>query len=196
MDRPEHATKSFGRHALEGVLTLLLGVFLQLFRVLSLGWLKIARGMARSTCRRRSIGMGRGMAQAGVGNPLLLQKLNSLPAGDREREAVCEELGTSGLETGVPLLGMEAEYALGRRAFEAARRAERRHDELAARIWPASVIGRIALAGSYPLTVGAAVLLFAYLYPDVVPARLAAFVGKGKPVEPPIPLHRSLRFLV
>jgi len=187
MDRPGNPSKSFGGQALEGVFTLLVGVFVQLFRVIALGWLKIARGMARSTCQRRSVQMGQRMAEAGLGNPLLLQKLNGLPAGDREREVVFEELGTSGLETGVPLLGMEAEYAEGRRAFEAARTAERRHDAVAARIWPAHVIGRIALVVNYLLTLAAAILLFAYIYPNVVPERLAALVGKGKPAEPPTP---------
>lgn len=175
------AKRSLGDELLHAGCTLLVGVFLQLGRVGNLLAKKWARATARSRLRHQAEEMGRQMADAGVGNQLSIQKIRSLPGSAPGRAEALEQHGLSGLETGVPLLGLESAYREGRQALDVARRAERDHDAVAARIWPHGPLGWTALVLNYLLTLAAAVLLAAYLAPGMVPERLARWVGRGAP---------------
>ncbi|MEI7685980.1 MAG: hypothetical protein WCL32_13220, partial [Planctomycetota bacterium] len=86
----------------------------------------------------------------------MLQKLHAVPIDDKsryaERSSFLQQLGESGLEPGVPPIGLEDEYRAGHQAYKNARAAEIRHDEIAAAIWPQGAIGWTSLIGSYFLT--------------------------------------------
>lgn len=192
---PAPAAPSLGREMLEAFCTLLVGPLLQLGRCLALLFLWMRRGWARSDYTARAVGLGRSLQRLGVGDEMLRQRAAHLAAErapQAQLDAVLGELGRSGLETSVPLPGVEVETQEAHRAAREVRASEAAYAETARLIWPGGTIGWAALLCSYLLWACALLLLWAYLVPAYAPAALARLVGKGpKEDEGPVPSATS-----
>ena len=127
------------------------------------------------------------MAKAGMGDEILLQKLKSLATPGNgcssDRDSALAQLGESGLEPGVPPIGLEGLYYEGHQAYKEARAAEIRHDEIANAIWPGSAIGWFSMITSYFLTTFLFMVLLAYLAPAYAPAYFVRWFHKDTAVE-------------
>ena len=177
---------SLMREFVEAFFTLFVGVFLLIGRGVRLLFMKARRAVARRTLFEKAVAMGTRMEHAGAGDELLLQKVRA-GADPKRNEKDLATLGEMGLEPGVPLLGLEEDYQAGHDAYRRCRQAELDHDAAAYRLLPHSALGWFALLSSFVITPLAALLLFAFCFPNRVPASLARFVGRAPVVAKALP---------
>jgi hypothetical protein len=168
---------SLARDIVEAFFTLIVGVFLQIGRFFRLLVLKVRRALARRALYQKAVAMGRRMEQADAGDHLLLQQART-STDRKQRDQVLARVGELGLETGVPLLGLEEDHQAGHQAYRHCRQVEYDHDETAYLLCPHSSLGWFALLASYVLTPLLLLLLFAFVFPNRVPVFLARLVGR------------------
>lgn len=181
MPTPPPAKPSFATAALDAVLNLFVGLFLQVGRGFSLLVRKVQRSSARRAATAAAVRLGEKMAETEMGNPLLVRA--AVAADKRARPAAMEQLGHSGLEVGVPPLGLESEYTEGRDARAAAAAVERAHANLVTSLWPSSVVGWIALGINSVAVVFGLLLLWAWVAPGSAPGFAVNLITK--PTPPP-----------
>jgi len=173
---------SFAKAALNAVRDLFVGLFVQVGRGLALLFRKGQRSSARRTANTAAVRLGERMAETEMGNPLLVRA--AVGANKQDRPAAMVELGRSGLETGVPPLGLEREYTDGRTARAVAEEVERSHTRLVTSLWPSSLIGWVALGVNYVAVAFGLLLLWAWLAPTSAPGFAVNLITK--PTPPPV----------
>lgn len=179
MPAPSPSKPSFAQAALEAVRDLFVGLFVQVGRGIALLFRKGQRSSARRTANAAAVRLGERMAETEMGNPLLVRA--AVGASKSERPAAMIELGRSGLETGVPPLGLEREYADGRSTRAAAEQVERSHARLVTSLWPSSLIGWVALGINYVAVAFGLLLLWAWLAPTSAPGFAVNLITKPTP---------------
>lgn len=176
---------SFAKLALDALRDLFVGLFVQLGRGVALLFRKGQRSTARRTATAAAIRLGERMAETEMGNPLLVRE--AVGAGKRERPAAMEQLGQSGLEVGVPPLGLEGEYADGRAARDAVEEVEASHRYLVTNLWASSLVGWVALGVNYVAVAFGLLLLWAWLAPASAPGFVVSLITKPTPPPPGLP---------
>ena len=185
---PAHRTCA--SNLVEAIIAFFVGAILQIGRLAYLLVLRIQRIRARRAFRAQATNMGERMAQAGVADQHLLDRLKTIPERNREERAkVLMEMGELGLEPGVPPLGLEDGYAAGHQAYQSVRKVENAFDQTANQLLPHSALGWFALLFNYVITISLAILLVAYVAPASVPDSLRNLIGKG--TETPITMDAS-----
>jgi hypothetical protein len=91
------------------------------------------------------------------------------------------------MQAAVPLLNVETDYHEAHQTYEDCVAVERRHDEVAAQIWPHGPMGWLGLVASYVILLCAILLGLAYVAPTWMPPFLVALVRPAPPPEDRLP---------
>lgn len=192
------SANSIVKDVLQGLINLLVGWLLQIGRLIPLLLAKKEVAKTRKEQSRALVSLGGAMASASIGDTHLVDKIASLKSSGSRAELEVEEekLGLSGIQAGVPLLVLENEYQVGRRAYDANQKNEDQYQSISSKFWPQGPVSWFGLLAGYGLLFFGVALLFAYLAPDSMPKFLVNMVHTSKPVSVLFVEHKGVKVMV
>jgi len=192
------SANSIIKDVLQGLINLLVGWLLQIGRLIPLLIAKTKVAKTRKEQSKALVSLGDAMAGSNIGDTHLVDKINSLKSSDPRGELEVEEekLGLSGIQAGVPLLVLEDEYQVGRRAYEANQKNENNFQSISSKFWPQGPVSWFGLLAGYGLLFFGVALLFAYLAPDSMPKFLVNMVHTSKPTSVLFVEHKGVKIIV